>query len=650
MFLLATPEFHAERIETIVNGLTESQCLLEPSVDLTLRGAIFGPRFMTYEAGATFFYSRLDGSNIEFRGREVNYYFLASLFPGRRLSGDFLARRFTDKLRDNLLLFNRNRYDELGGRLQLLEGSRMPALGVGYIHRDRDTFNNRPTVILGCTGVSNGGCQSFIPVKTIRNLSKLSDSNSQLSVFLDKRNKDLQYHLGAFRTTYKSKDFGYSTTNNVVNFDVIKWLMSRRLQVFLQGYFFRTRTKTEPNEFLDAGPGVDEGEPEGGGLGLLASSEIKTTETSLDLGLHYRGTRFDHDATYDWTRTTASSVKSTQQEGNLATTYRISDKTTLYSSYGTVLVSGPGTGSWTQNLNLRLTRRTTPNLVFYVEGEGATSRNKRSNMVGLSSPAFRSRDITRADVDVGVDYTRRLGNFTAYSNLVLGAGRATLSPGGSGLRTHVEARFGVAGTAFQRINLVGHVYFQDRSDASGYGPDLQQTTAQVIATRVVGRRLQLRARAFATNIHQDRTKQVATLRRSLDTPTVLDERQRYGEIGFVAFLPRATYASLAVGRQSNVTNEGRGDFENRFNYLNASLTLHPLRHLELVGSARIQRGFQLNDIQDDRGYIDLEAIYRLRDWRFELGYTTNQYILATTDYEQRRVYFNVSRDFGWRLR
>ena len=649
MFLRAYPEFHAERIENIVNGVKESEDLLEPSIGLSLRGMILSPQFMTYEVGATAFYSRLTGSEVTLRDQELNYYLLTSLFPGRKFSMNFLARRYTDQLRDNLLLFNRNRFTEVGGELLLQEGERRPFLGLRYFRRNRVTSNEQTVALFPpCDDPDPDACEDllFAPT-TSRKFVEFSENSSEADLFLDKRNRDLQYHLGFLRTTYDSKDFGYSTTSSVVNFDVTRWMMSRRLQVNLRGDIFRTRTENQGTTSL-----ADETAIDGGGLGFLGSREITNTETSLALGLEYRGTRYDHNAGYSWDRSTTEGFTTTQQEGDVGTTYRISPKTTLRADYATVLVDGPATGSRHQNLTLRLTRTMTPNLVFYVEGEAETDRRKNSSQPILSNLAFRNspKDLTLADIEAGVDYARRVGRFNTYSSLVLGAGRATLSPGGSGLTTNVEARFGVVGTAFQRINLAGHLYYQNNTDGSGYAPDLKQTTGQLLATRIVGRRLQLRARALAVNTSLDRTKQLANLGRSFDTPVLLDERLRSAEIGFVAFLPRATYASLAVGRQSTVNNVGRGDIENRFNYVNASLTLHPVRHLEVVGSARIQRGFELNDIQDDRDFIEIDAIYRLRDWSFELGYTTNQYILATTDYEQKRVYFTVRREFGWRLR
>jgi cysteine-rich repeat protein len=716
---------------------------------VTLTGDLLSPQFMTYEAGATFFYSRLTGSEIKLNDRELNYYLLSTLFPGRRLSLNFLARRYTDQLQDNLLLFNRNRFSELGGELLLREGARMPSLGLRYFRRYRDTFYDQPYLTLYlCNGSAIGACTSLVPVKTFTKRVALSESNTEGNFFLDKRNKDLQYHLGLSRATFDSSDFGYSTTSDTLNFDATKWLMSRRLQAIARGSVYRTETDTKANALVDVGAGD---------VGLLSSRTVKTTETDLGVEFRYRGTRFDHDAAYDWTRTAAGGFTETQQEGNLGTTYRISDKTTLNANYVNVLVNGLGNNSRNQTLQMRLTRRTTPNLVFYVQGRGQTIRNSNSGAEQFSSPTVSfcgngileageqcddgntingdgcsstcrkeptlpvsvcgngirepdeqcddgntnngdgcsstcrtelihcgnghldpgeqcddgnktsgdgcsstcqreplrplgPQDVTLIDFDVGGDYTRRVRNFTAYSSLLLGAGHGSVSPGGSGSRTRVEARLGVAGTVFPRINVAGSVSFHDSTDASGYEPDLKQTMAQVTATRVVGRHLQLRARAFATNINQDRSKVFANLGLPLEAQLILDEKQRNAEIGFVTFLPRGTYVTFAVGRQSVVTNLGNGDVENRFNYLNASLTLHPVSHLELVGSARIQRGFQLTNIQDDRDYIDLQAVYLLRDWRFELGYTTNHDILSTTDYEQRRIFLTVRREFGWRLR
>jgi hypothetical protein len=462
MYLRASPEFHAERIETIVNGVKESEDLLEPSVGLTLRGMILSPQFMTYEAGATIFYSRLTGSEVTLRDRELNYYFLGSLFPGRHLSMNLLARRYTDQLRDNLLLFNRNRFTEVGGELLLQEGERMPFLGLRYYRRNRVTSNEQTVALFPpCDESDPEACENLVLAPaTTRKFVEFSETNTEADLFLDKRDRDLQYHLGLLRTTYDSEDFGYSTTSNVVNFDVTRWLMSRRLQVNLRGDLFRTRTENQRTTFL-----AEEAATDGGGLGFLDSPEFTNTETSLALGLEYRGTRYDHNASYSWDRSAVEGFTTTQQEGDLGTTYRISPKTTLRADYGAVLLDAPGTGSRTQNLDLRLTRTMTPNLVFYVQGEAETIRRKDSSEPVLSNLEFRGtpKDLTRANIETGVDYTRRLGSAPRTG---FGARRRPCGGGGQRLTTNI--RRGSAWETLQRICLAGNV--------------ITRTAAMVLAT------------------------------------------------------------------------------------------------------------------------------------------------------------------------
>ncbi|OGP83281.1 MAG: hypothetical protein A2Y95_03915 [Deltaproteobacteria bacterium RBG_13_65_10] len=628
-------QLHLERLNTTFNGEKESTDLFEPSFNISLIGNLLTPRFLTYNVGVGFLKSNLDGTETRLRSKDINYNIMATLFSGRRASIDLLARQSTDELRDNLLLFNRNRLREVSGKLLILEGDRLPQVGVSYLRRGQTTFTGRSSQSSGSENV-----QAAEPSPT-----KFEESSSEMNVFVDKRQPRFSYHLGYLRSTFESKDFGYKVTSNSVNFEVWKKL-SDHLEGELRGNALRITDKTERSNFFSTSE-ISVNEEVRSGV-FLVSQERKETELLLGAALRYRTDRLEADGEYDFTRSSVESFRTNQQIGTLSARFRPSDRTTLIANYNVTLTDTTSSGASDQSLSLRLERRKNPNLVFFVQGEGEKGRSE-------SDTGFAGYNVSRQDLTTGVDYTRRLGPFTTMANLSLLGGHAAKSPGEEGLRTEAEGRLGLSGNLFRRVRLNAYAYYKDHNDASTYSPNSNVLTGQVLLSVPVGRRLQFRTSVFATHFKNEGDRVFRPPHPPWE-PTDVEVRQRTAEAGFAFFLSRNVNGTLAVGRTSAATRTFdhrtliENAKENRYTYLDATMSVQPNRHLEFLGRVRFRRGFQLTDIQDDNDFIELNAIYRLRAWELLLGYSTNQYVLGTTDLEQKKIFLTVRRSFNVRVR
>lgn len=605
--ILGFAQGHIERVETITNGNKESFDLVEPSLGAEASGYFLSRRFMFYEAGISLIRSDLNGTEFDLKSRDVNYNGHVTLFPGRRVSFEVFGRRLTDKLEDNLFLFNRIKLQDIGARARVLQRGRLPSLVSTYRQREQETTTST---------------------------SRFDQNSKEFDIHLDRRTADLHYHL-SFRTSeFESKDFGYKSNTDFITASVLKRLTTH-LTGELSGEYIRTETTV--------------GRPSLSRTSFVTTSGRKREQKELRmrLGLHYKSERLRGEGDYDYRRIEDELLTITEQTASIKTTYQPSLRTKFEGSLSVARSDSDFASSSSLNLGLGMTRQVRPNLVFYVESESRLSRHDNPTVIpGVTTRLNTTPEFTVNDLRAGVGYNRRFGNFSTMSNLLLGVGRASVNPGESGGRSKVEASFSIRGRVPAGVDLSVNLIYEDRNDSSTFSPSVNRAQAQIVAIRRLGPRLQLRGSLYALRLMQE-ADQLFTLPGTVAQSEGLDLTQRTAELGASFFLRRNLFGRALVGytkSTSAVTNQE--DAVSDIKYFDASLHALPARGLDILARFRVQRGTQPVEVQSDQDFAELNVSYRLRAWQVLLGYSTNQIILGSTDLEQNRIFLTVRRNFA----